>query len=552
MFSVRQVWRFRWLILFNLYLISPLAVYEGQIARGLSSHPDKILLFAIPASILWLALVQILIGRQDLAHAVLFPFYLLVTIDHYVIREYHSRLTSSMLAVVLENLSDGGAYLRANARPIGVALVLLLVPYAIGVWRMRNLVIRLPRWCAWATVSLLALLYGALTIKQTRAARGDFASGWRDVISHDRNSPFAVFPQGFTAWQVSRAQRNAALLASSFSFGARKAIDLHEPETFLLVIGESSRPDHWSLYGYPRDTTPRMRAEPNLLVFRDVVTPASLTQISVPLILTLGDLTTRDNARPEKSVISAFNEVGFHSAWLSTQQRDQWSGQLDRYSAEAETRRFAERKQDAVLVDVLHTMLTSPSTGQKRFFVMHTSGSHFVYSDRYPPESAVFGRTLPSSGPHADIVDSYDNTILYTDQVLADIIAELKHQPGLSAMLYVADHGENLMDDERQLFGHFFGTQYDLRIPLVLWYSDSFAVRFPGKIAAARANSARKITTAAVFHTLLDAAGITVGDERTGRRSLFSRGFAEEPRLVLRNWQTIDFDAGVERVVVQR
>jgi glucan phosphoethanolaminetransferase (alkaline phosphatase superfamily) len=553
MFVVRGLWRFRWLILFNLFLISPLAMYEAQLGRDLDFAPDKILLFAIPASILWLALVQILVRRQDLAHALLFPFYLLVAVDHYMIREYQSRLTSSMFAVVLENWSDAGAYLRSNASPISIALLSLLVPYAIGIWRMRNLVIPLPRSWAWAPIGLLVLLYGAVTVKQTRAAHWNFAAGWRDVISHDRNSPFAIFPQGFTAWQVNRAQRDAALLTSSFSFGATKSIVVDEPETFVLVIGESSRPDHWSLYGYSRDTTPRLRAEPNLIVFRDAVTPASLSQISVPLILTRADLKTREMGPPEKSVISAFNEVEFRSAWLSTQQRDQWSGQLDRYSIEADSRRFFERTHDGVLVKALADMLASrPSAAQNQFVVIHTSGNHFVYSDRYPAEMAIFDGKPRSTGSDADLTDSYDNAVFYTDHMLTGIIAELKKRPGLSAMLYVSDHGENLMDDDRKLFGHFYGTEYDLRVPLIFWYSSSFALKFPEKVAAARVNSARRVTTAAVFHTLLDAAGITVHDERTATRSLLSRAFAEEPRWVLRNSERIDFDNELKKVATDQ
>ena len=61
-------------------------------------------------------------------------------------------------------------------------------------------------------------------------------------------------------------------------------------------------------------------------------------------------------------------------------------------------------------------------------------------------------------------------------------------------------------------------------------------------------NSARRVTTAVVFHTLLDAAGITVNDERTATRSLLRRALAEEPRLVLRNSETIDFDDQLKKV----
>ena len=97
------------------------------------------------------------------------------------------------------------------------------------------------------------------------------------------------------------------------------------------------------------------------------------------------------------------------------------------------------------------------------------------------------------------MVNSYDNSIAYTDEVLTELFAFLASRPGLSAALYVADHGENLRDDGRNLFGHFLNNEYDLPIPIVLWYSPALARRWPAKVAAAQANAGRRLTSRVVL-----------------------------------------------------
>src|SRR5256885_16882467 len=112
-------------------------------------------------------------------------------------------------------------------------------------------------------------------------------------------------------------------------------------------------------------------AEKDLVVFRDGITQAAVTRISVPLILTRGSIEDQQRTAQERSIVSGFREAGFHTYWISTQQRDPFTGAINRYPREADVTRFYERRLDGQVVDTVKEMLAENHQG-KMFFVIHT------------------------------------------------------------------------------------------------------------------------------------------------------------------------------------
>ncbi len=523
------------LLLANLYLASPVVHDLGLTAsdgRGI----DKISLFAVPASVLWLALVQCLFRRQWLAHAVLFPFYVATAFDLFLVLRYDTRLSSSSISMILENLRLVPDFIRAQALPLIVATAVLLVLFAAAVFAGRNLVIRSRRPML-ISLAGLAVLYGGLLAYRTRAT-GSLREAVGEIVVHDRNSPFGVLPQGYVAYRVYRDALEHERRAASFSFGATRPQAPAGPELYVLVVGESSRRDHWSLYGYGRETTPRLARQSNLVVLQDMVTQAALTQISVPLMITRAGIEDPDARANEKSIVAAFREAGFLTYWLSTQQRDHFTGAINRYSGEADHTWFLERRHDGALIDSLKEF-AARAPGEKLFFVLHTQGSHFVFKDRYPASSARFSG---AAGDRDALIEQYDNSIVYTDEVLARLISWLETRPGLAGLFYVADHGENLYDDGRQLFGHFLNNEYDMPVPALLWMSDAWAQAHPEMREAARTNASRKLNTRVVFSTLADLAGIRIRGMDVSKLSVFSPGLSPGTRLFRKRDRLVDLD----------
>jgi glucan phosphoethanolaminetransferase (alkaline phosphatase superfamily) len=517
----------------NLYLVSPVLLYELGLSSARGGGIDKITLFALPASILWLIVLQLTI-RPLIAHALLFPFYLLVGADLFLILNYKTRLSSSTITVILENLGDTRDYIRDHQSRLFLTLALVLALYGLGMLGIRGLTLRATRRARILALGGLLVLYLAVSARQAVALGVEAAA--LDVVSHDRNSPFGVLPQGFIAFRVYRQGLEHRRAARSFAFGASRRDIPAEPELFVLVMGESSRPDHWGLYGYSRGTTPRLAAEPNLVLFDDAVTQAALTQFAVPLIITRNTIDRIDQR--ENSVIALFQEIGFTTHWFSTQQRDQYTGAINRYSAEASDVRFLDRQYDNVLVDLLRSAASRNGLPGKHFFLLHTQGSHGVFVDRCPPDQRLFpvGNEVTE---HDRLINSYDNSIVYTDFVLAELIAFLKQREGITALLYVADHGENLKDDARGLLGHFYNNEYDLPVPMFFWYSQRFADRFPEKVAAVKRNATLKVSTSSIFYTLADLASVVLDDPRMSTSSLASLQYRTGSRRVFSRWDSI-------------
>ena len=151
---------------------------------------------------------------------------------------------------------------------------------------------------------------------------------------------------------------------------------------------------------------------------------------------------------------------------------------------------------------------------QKMLFILHCYGSHFSYHQRYPREFAQFrpDDDVAISREHVQTLrNAYDNSILYTDFFLSETIQYLRGLRGTSsALLYCADHGEDILDDRRERFLHASPTTtaYQLYVASLAWFSDAYRQNFPDKAAAAEANATVPATTHALFHTMADMASI--------------------------------------------
>ena len=146
-------------------------------------------------------------------------------------------------------------------------------------------------------------------------------------------------------------------------------------------------------------------------------------------------------------------------------------------------------------------------------FILHCYGSHFSYHQRYP---RTFARFVPDddvaiSAQHIlPLRNAYDNTVLYTDHFLAETIGYLRGVEASTALLYCADHGEDLIDDERERFLHASPTTtaYQLYVASLAWFSDGYRRNFPEKVAAAESHRTAPATTHALFHTMADMASL--------------------------------------------
>ena len=345
---------------------------------------------------------------------------------------------------------------------------------------------------------------------------------------------------GMREAQVFLAKNNLKR-AEKFSFRAVKNDTLNLRQVYVLIIGESSRYDRWQINGYHRATSPRLSAERDLISYKDVVSGAHYTWMSVPQIITRANPDNYDLQYREKSILAVFQEAGFKTCWLSNQSDQDifWSGSIILHAKTADVYSFSptyspnmeyEEIYDGRLLPQLDSLLQADASNL--FVVLHTMGNHWEYSHRYPAAFDVFkpsGKGMavnPSDHAYREaILNSYDNSILYADYFIDSAINLVNSRAELSTVMYVSDHGEDLFDRyaDRSDF-HFNPSEATLRVPLFVWTSESYSNYFPEKRKNLEANAASSIGAENIFYTLGDIANIRM-DGFDSTRSFAHRAF---------------------------
>jgi glucan phosphoethanolaminetransferase (alkaline phosphatase superfamily) len=349
--------------------------------------------------------------------------------------------------------------------------------------------------------------------------RGAFAQTW----------PFGLASRFYDFYRDRRYLADLTKASANFRFGAHPASPDGGPQLVVLVIGESSRFDRWSLNGYARETNPLLSKQANLVTLPDVITSVSATRLSVPVIISRKRATQslRDGFA-EKSFITAYKEAGYKTFWLSNQiSFGKFDTPVSVFAKEADVVEFlnlgsySERSSlDGALLGPLKNAVADPA--QKKLVVIHSLGSHWNYSHRYP---ASFDKWLPSlygvDKPvytnlkiKPQLNNSYDSSILYTDWFLSHVIDTLKDSGKAALMVYVADHGQTLYDGSCKIAFHGHNTQFEFHVPAMVWYSDAYRERYPDKIGQLLRHRTAHLATENMFHTLLDLGDIRYPNDR--------------------------------------
>jgi glucan phosphoethanolaminetransferase (alkaline phosphatase superfamily) len=339
----------------------------------------------------------------------------------------------------------------------------------------------------------------------------------------------------------------------AFRFHARQTGDIvKQRQIYVLVVGESSRRDRWQLFGYDRATNPELMHVHNLVPLPDVVTPWPASITAIPALLTRKPILDTGFAWNEASILRAMQEAGYETWWISNQlPMGRFDSPVATYALEAQHTIYlnhadwnAKNNFDEDLIAPLREVIANSTQRDKVFIVLHLMGSHEPYDLRYPSSFKHFTPTASDAGTEASSVDrinnSYDNTVLYTDHILAQVIDILRQNGSISALWFESDHGEALPTPTCKLEGHGNGTRYEYMIPALFWYSDAYDAQFPQRVSQLRANAAKPALSASTFESLVDMAGVDFQGHDPSW-SLFSSQWHYRPRIVHSLWPT-DFD----------
>ena len=299
--------------------------------------------------------------------------------------------------------------------------------------------------------------------------------------------------------------------SASFSYDAERDTEPAEREVYVMVIGEAARAASWQLYGYERETTPLLSAREDIVLFEGITTQSNTTHKSVPMILSSVATSEHEELFRRKGMPALFNEAGFKTYFISNQAPQ---GAMIDFLAEdaSEVEYLPALSYDGALVERLQRILKEDRS-ERLLIILHMYGSHFSYHQRYPREWARFtpDDDVAISRRNVELIrNAYDNSTLYTDYVLNEIISTLEAEQACTAMYYCSDHGEDLFDDRNGRFLHSSPTTtyYQLHVASLAWFSPRYNELFPQKVTAARSNAEATATTHSAFHTIADMASI--------------------------------------------
>lgn len=357
-------------------------------------------------------------------------------------------------------------------------------------WRMRG------RWLSVSAVSLglisSALAFdrvnGALAVEGKRLASKNMESvSLSGAIAH------AYVPTNWLAgagmvlhsrildWQASKTLVNPA---DRFDYQPTTSWDgLH----VVLVIGETARFDRMTLLGHDRLTTPRLIRETGVIPFAAQSCDTS-TRLSLACMFVRREAVTEGrNGTPdlisEDNVFAVFDRLGFDIDLYALQSEVWFYGRTraDNYKFReiitAQPQNHNRPVHDSLLLPELRRSLDRPNPErQPRLTILHTKGSHFLYSKRYPREFAAWQPEcmgVDHSCAKEHLLNSFDNSILFTDHLLAEVIEMLRHRRAV--MIYVSDHGESIGDGLHFHATPRFVAPIDQRkVPLIFWFSEQW------------------------------------------------------------------------------
>jgi heptose-I-phosphate ethanolaminephosphotransferase len=368
----------------------PERMYSGSIRMGGESLSIQYALLTVGLSAA-VASVALALYHRPTARRLLHLFLFNILLELFYRFAYGGAVSPGILLSVPETSGgETGELLAGHPMLTGsLSLVALLAIYALlSSWRA-NIRFSLKR-CIQVGVASLTMILASLAIGSYQFGQ---AGTLKSLILTEAKVtfPFDVATAlGAVAIGLGETQRLASTRAA-FKFPNVHMVGAVSrrgaPEIYVVVVGETSRRIDWSLFGYPRATTPRLDAiKSDLILFNRVNSNATNTILSVPLALTRATPATRDVARSEKSIITLLKQAGFETFWISNQERsDALFNPISQIALEADHVSFPADIQagergdgfDSNLLTRLNDALASLPKDAKAVIFLHMEGSHF-------------------------------------------------------------------------------------------------------------------------------------------------------------------------------
>jgi len=490
--------------------------FWGKLAEQFAGHPVKLVLFGVVLFLLYVVFLMIFSARY-----VIKPVFIVLVMIAAAVAFFTDTFGTIVDRDMIQNAAQTTGAESSNLITVEFLLRMLVfgvVPSLLIAWVR---VVHPPFWRQVRRNTVLGLglvaLAGAILLVNLRT----YVPFWqrqREITMAYLNPAMALVASvDYGIHQM----RDANLVAKPYGEDAKigpKLATAKKKMLTVLVVGETARAQNFSLNGYERDTNPELAAR-DVVAFTNVTSCGTATAISLPCMFShLGrEGYSKRAALSSENLVDVLQHAGLTVEWWENNTGPK--SVADRIPTTLLNTKGSQYEPslckggeclDQVLVDKLRERLASLQGNA--VLVLHTMGSHGpAYYERYPEE---FERFKPSCREAElndctpqELVNVYDNTILYTDHILASIIDVLKEHGSefASAMYYMSDHGESLGENGLYLHGapYFIAPETQKHIPFITWFSDDFASATGLDVSCLRGKTGDSFSHDNMFDTIL-------------------------------------------------
>lgn len=390
-------------------------------------------------------------------------FFIINAIAVYFINTYSVIIDESMIGNILNtNYEESSSFLSIK---LIVYIIFLGIIPSIYIIRVNIIKVELKKFLTLSSITLLFII--VLVFAN--------ASNWLWIDKNSKKLGGLAMPWSYSVntslFYIHKYKKNEKeiLLPNAVIKDNQKSV-------VVLVIGESARRQNFSLYGYKKNTNPLLSKTQNVFHF-NANSCATYTTAGIKCILEHANSNELYEILPNYLYRNNVEVIWRTTNWgeppvhiKNYQNRD-----FLRTDCEGE-----ECNYDEILLKGLKEQILA-SKKNKILIVLHTSTSHGpTYSKKYPPRFETFKPVCNSvelgKCSQEELINAYDNTIIYTDYILSKVIEDLKKlNEYKSTMLFVSDHGESL--GEKNLYMHgvpmSFAPKEQYEIPFIVWVSDN-------------------------------------------------------------------------------
>lgn len=326
-----------------------------------------------------------------------------------------------------------------------------------------------------------------------------------------------------------------------------RATNTTAQQLMVFIVGESVRADFLTECQGPSRV---QAAAPDSVVACDVTSGSDATHTSVPLLISR-DMPGRPyRVSTDGTFLRAFQEAGFETHWIGDQGRS-----LAWPDAQFQTYPEYAVSDENSLGPAMTKALARPAT--HKAIVLHAYNAHEPYCLRYAPATAPYPAPCgnlgapPVAAEAQAIRASYSNAIDASVRFVNGVIETLRGEPGEVFLVFTSDHGENLFDDARKLYGHALRdpTRWDVRVPAIFWANPAWRAAHPQEWALLQSQLNAPLMHADLVPTFLAAAGVTYEDSRPLAIDLLHTHVPPRRRTIQRalsavvDWETLVRDA---------